>query len=233
MKQLAKDVAAAAVPLLVSAGGFLGFVTFAGGAVTWARFHAVGIPVGQAIDAIPDSGLIVEGAFILVVFALLGVLAVLLANLSLRKTASDSPRTLYVLLGLALAGGVSAVVLAIDGRQWVECVSAVALLILGAVVTAALLEVWFRSTPTGRGRWFYGGCVVLAILIGGSVLLLLDSAVIAGAVTVTGLLPIASPSFRRAASAPRSSIYTVLSVAAALGVVPRCRPTSRGKLMRA
>jgi uncharacterized membrane protein len=42
---------------------------------------------------------------------------------------------------------------------------------------------------------------------------------IAGAVTVTGLLPFASPNFRRADSAPRSRIYTVISVAAALGVV--------------
>jgi hypothetical protein len=40
------------LPLLVTAGGFLGFVAFVGGAVTWSRFFAAKLPATQAIDAV-------------------------------------------------------------------------------------------------------------------------------------------------------------------------------------
>lgn len=58
--------------------GVLGFVTFVGGAIDWARFHATGLPQEQALAVVPTQDLVVVGARILVPAMLAGLLACVL-----------------------------------------------------------------------------------------------------------------------------------------------------------
>lgn len=55
--------------------GVLGLVTFVGGAIDWARFHATGLPKEQALSVVPTSDLVVVGARTLVPAVLWGLLA--------------------------------------------------------------------------------------------------------------------------------------------------------------
>ena len=58
--------------------GVLGFVTFVGGAIDWARFQATGLPQEQALAVVPTQDLVVVGARILVPAVLAGLLACVL-----------------------------------------------------------------------------------------------------------------------------------------------------------
>lgn len=55
--------------------GVLGFVTFVGGAIDWARFHATGLPQEQALAVVPTQDLVVVGARTLVPAVVAGLLA--------------------------------------------------------------------------------------------------------------------------------------------------------------
>lgn len=71
-----KDLVSRIVPILLTAAGFLGFVTVIGGAIVWFRFHTAGLPPVQAIDALTRSELLVTGAVPLMWFGVLGLAAV-------------------------------------------------------------------------------------------------------------------------------------------------------------
>lgn len=96
------DAGKAAIPLLVSAGAFLTFVAVVGGAIVWFRFYAMGIPAEQAADALPRSELVVIGTVPLVLFGLLGALAVIAAYM-LDRGGRATRRTFYGLVGLFVA----------------------------------------------------------------------------------------------------------------------------------
>jgi hypothetical protein len=64
-------------PLLVSLIVSVGFVAFAGKAVLWARFDALQVPPDQVVNAVPEAEAVAVGASMLLVFGLLGALAVL------------------------------------------------------------------------------------------------------------------------------------------------------------
>jgi hypothetical protein len=55
--------------------GVIGFATFVGGAIEWARFHATGLPQEEALSVVPTADLTVIGARILVPAILYGLLA--------------------------------------------------------------------------------------------------------------------------------------------------------------
>lgn len=55
--------------------GVLGLVTFVGGAIDWARFHATGLPQEQALAVVPTQDLVVVGARTLVPAVVAGLLA--------------------------------------------------------------------------------------------------------------------------------------------------------------
>jgi hypothetical protein len=55
--------------------GVIGFATFVGGAIEWARFHATGLPQEEALSIVPTADLTVIGARILVPAILYGLLA--------------------------------------------------------------------------------------------------------------------------------------------------------------
>ncbi|HWM63600.1 MAG TPA: hypothetical protein VNP96_06375 [Solirubrobacterales bacterium] len=55
--------------------GVVGFVTFVGGAIQWARFDATGLPKEEALSVVPTQDLVVTGASALVPAILAGLLA--------------------------------------------------------------------------------------------------------------------------------------------------------------
>jgi hypothetical protein len=55
--------------------GVIGFATFVGGAIEWARFHATGLPQEEALSIVPTADLTVVGARILVPAILYGLVA--------------------------------------------------------------------------------------------------------------------------------------------------------------
>src|SRR4051794_32485617 len=67
-----------ALPALLGAIGFLGFVAAVGGAIEWVRFNAAGLPADQAGRGMPQQELVSIGAAAIIVFALAGAVAVLL-----------------------------------------------------------------------------------------------------------------------------------------------------------
>ncbi len=70
-----------AFPAVVSAIGVSGFVSVLGAAVLWARFNAAGLPAGEAVGDQSTTSLIVIGAASLVLYLVLGLLAVLIVYL--------------------------------------------------------------------------------------------------------------------------------------------------------
>lgn len=58
--------------------GVIGFVTFVGGAIAWARYGAAGVPQEQALSVTPTQDLIVAGARVLVPAIALGLAGIVL-----------------------------------------------------------------------------------------------------------------------------------------------------------
>lgn len=91
-------------PVLAAIGtgiGVLGFVTFVGGAINWARFQAAGLPQEQALSVIPTQDLIVVGARTLVPAITWGLLAcafygLISALLGTRAQRASSPKSLQL-----------------------------------------------------------------------------------------------------------------------------------------
>lgn len=98
------------IPVLISAGSLLGFVAFAGGVILWTRFHAIGVPPEQAVDAIPDGELIATGSVLLLLFGFFGALALVLAFL-VDRGARPTPGMALVLLSIFALEGVVAILL--------------------------------------------------------------------------------------------------------------------------
>src|SRR3954454_3180577 len=67
-----------ALPALLGAIGFLGFVAAVGGAIEWVRFNAAGLPDDPAVRVMPKTELMSIGAAAINLFAPAGAVAVLL-----------------------------------------------------------------------------------------------------------------------------------------------------------
>jgi hypothetical protein len=178
-KRLLGDVQRIALPLLISGGGFLGFVGFAGGVMTWARLSAADLPADQAIGAMSDGELITSGGVSLTLFALMGLLAVLTTYL-IADEGKGTPNKgmLYGLLTLVAAE--SGVVLFLarhsDGRT--AFAESIALLVVAGAAAVATIETCsakdqedpeepFKLKPVGR---VLGTLVALALgVVGGLV----------------------------------------------------------------
>jgi hypothetical protein len=70
-----------ALPSIVGAIGFTGFVSILGAAVVWMRFSTAGIPADQAVHDLPLTELVVPGAVSLILYLVLGLAAVLVVYL--------------------------------------------------------------------------------------------------------------------------------------------------------
>jgi hypothetical protein len=93
-----------ALPAIISAAGFLGFVALIGGVIQWIRFSAAELPATTAVRIMPREELIAEGAVSMITWFGLGLLAVLAVYLLDRGGNATKPtrRGLAVLVTLEL-----------------------------------------------------------------------------------------------------------------------------------
>lgn len=73
---LLKQLSGKVLTVLFSAAGFLGFVAVAGGVTVWFHFYTAQLPAVKAIEEMPRSQLLVNGAVPLIIFGVLGLVAV-------------------------------------------------------------------------------------------------------------------------------------------------------------
>src|SRR5581483_100322 len=78
-----------ALQAIATTVGFVGFLVALGACLTWIRFWGAGLPPDQAIGTIDRWELVTRGTLVLIVFALAGGIAVLLAYLVDRRTSSS------------------------------------------------------------------------------------------------------------------------------------------------
>lgn len=149
MSDLLAEIGKKAVPLLVSAGAFLTFVAVAGGAIVWFRFYTVGLPTEQALDALPRSELIVIGAAPLVLFGLLGLLAVIAAYL-LDPGGRATGRTFGGLVVLFVVESSVVIYLARYETSTEEKLVAAAVLAGGLVAVFAISRLFWRQSDQPR-----------------------------------------------------------------------------------
>jgi hypothetical protein len=147
---LAKSAWTAAVPLVVSAVVSIGFVAFAGKAILWARFEAIQVPGEQVVKAVPQSEAVATGASLLLIFGVLGLLAVLavyMIDASGRATANMSRGVLAVVAAEALVA-----TWLTEGKSLPDkaLVGEVVLLALGAILWATYVA------KLARGKEFKG-----------------------------------------------------------------------------
>src|SRR5688572_20656576 len=74
-----------ALPALLSAVGFLGFVALIGGVIQWIRFSAAELPATTAVRLVPREDLVAEGAVSMITWFGLGLIAVLAVYLLDRR----------------------------------------------------------------------------------------------------------------------------------------------------
>ncbi len=79
--ELLRGVGHTIVPIIVTAGGLLGFVALAGSAIVWTRFSAAGIPPDQVVAIYPRQELVAIASALLLIFGLVGLIAVAMCYL--------------------------------------------------------------------------------------------------------------------------------------------------------
>jgi outer membrane protein OmpA-like peptidoglycan-associated protein len=100
--QMGRELLTQLLPLLVTAGGLALLLFAVGSAVSVARFSAAGLPWEQAISAATESDIRTTGLVWLVVFGLLGLLAVTLAYIA-SPQGQATATMYYALIAIATA----------------------------------------------------------------------------------------------------------------------------------
>jgi hypothetical protein len=133
------------VAILLKAGGTLattavsvGFVVLVGAAIVWVRFWAARYPADQAVDAVSREELLVIGAQALVLFAVMGVVAVVVMWL-LDPKGSTGRRMTIALAVLVFAELAAAVVLGDFGTAQIVT------LVAGFAVATVLILFLFET----------------------------------------------------------------------------------------
>jgi len=129
---LLQRVGESVAPVLLTAGGFVGFLAFAGSIIVWTRFQAAQVPPAQAVAAYPRGELVAVASALLLIFGLVGILAVLGFFLVNREGGGSIgvSRGLLVLLAIE---GLAAIIL-VDVPRNTDRVLAVELFLLPLIV---------------------------------------------------------------------------------------------------
>lgn len=122
---------------IVGGLGLTGIVSVIGAAILYERFHEAGLPATQALAAVPEEQLLIEGAAGLIIVFLVAALAVT-ALFSLDRTGQITNAT-AIALGLLWLGGVAYAILEteVDG---------------GTVLLLALLGLVLGGASIGIGK---------------------------------------------------------------------------------
>ena len=134
------------LPLLVTAGGLTLLLFAVGSAVSMARFSAAGLPWEQAISAATESDIRTTGLIWLVMFGLLGVLAVTLAYVASPKGEATAAMY-YALIAIATAEALVVWFAAKEGQAFdptprdLGALATIAVATLGALLVVLALHI--------------------------------------------------------------------------------------------
>lgn len=81
--ELLERIGGVLAPALLTAGGFVGFLAFAGSVIVWTRYQAAEVPPDQVVAAYPQGELVAVASALLLIFgfgAILSVLILFLVN---------------------------------------------------------------------------------------------------------------------------------------------------------
>ncbi|HEX6782645.1 MAG TPA: hypothetical protein VF125_11530 [Solirubrobacterales bacterium] len=115
--ELLQRIGSAIAPAILTAGGFVGFLAFAGSVIVWTRYQAAEVPPDQVVAAYPQGELVAVASALLLVFGFAAVLAVLILFL-VNPEGEASIAVSRALLGLLAFEGAAAFLL-LD-RPWDE-----------------------------------------------------------------------------------------------------------------
>ena len=98
--ELARDAVGGLLPVVISGAGLAALLIGIGGAVSFARFYAAGLPAHQAVNAATESDMRAIGLTWLVTAGLLGLLATFLAYIA-SPQGKATASMYYALIGIA------------------------------------------------------------------------------------------------------------------------------------
>jgi hypothetical protein len=75
-QDLLQKIGGVVLPAILTAGGLIGFIAFAGSVIVWTRFQAAEVPPDQVVAAFPRSQLVAIASALLLLFGFVGLLAV-------------------------------------------------------------------------------------------------------------------------------------------------------------
>lgn len=105
---LLQRVGEVVAPAVLTVGGFVGFLAFAGSVIVWTRFEAAEVPPDQAVAAYPQGELVAVASALLLIFGFVGVLAVLSFFL-INREGEATIGVFRGLLGLLAVEGLAAI----------------------------------------------------------------------------------------------------------------------------
>jgi hypothetical protein len=155
---LLQEVGGRVAPVLLTAGGFVGFLAFAGSVIVWTRFQAAQVPPDQVVAAYPRGELVAVASALLLIFGFVGVLATIVLYL-VNPEGKASIGVSRGLLGLLAVEGLAAISL-VD-RPWDHKLLALELFMLPLFVALWATFLYERedlgeepeSDEDGEPRW--------------------------------------------------------------------------------
>jgi len=126
-------------PVVLAAGGLIGFVAFAGSIIVWSRFYSAKVPADQAVAAFPRGELIAIASAILLLFGFVGLLAVVTFFLVERKGRATLTMCRALLVLLAVEGVVA--IILVEDLLLSRTILAIELLLL-----PAMMALWVTFT---------------------------------------------------------------------------------------
>jgi hypothetical protein len=137
-----QQAAKVALSALLTAGGLIGFVAFAGSVIVWTRLQAAGVPPEQAVAAFPRSQLVSVGAALLLLFGFFGALSAIAVYL-VDRGGRATPGVIRALLLLVAAEGATVVIL-VNGPSVLRTIVAIEcfMLPMGTILLATFVTPW-------------------------------------------------------------------------------------------
>ena len=148
--ELLRSVGHTLVPVVLAAGSLIGFIALAGSAIVWTRFSAAEIPPDQVVAVYPRDQLVALASALLLVFGLVGLLAVMMCYLIDRggRATIGMTRGLLTLLGVEGLAVIIFIAKHDSTQQWLVA----AALFVGCLAACACMTFLHEDPAVPEGK---------------------------------------------------------------------------------